>query len=259
MQHFAAFGKVKGRGLVHAAQDGNDGRFFARQHLACFHQPFGKVGGFGFFTRGFFGGERFFAFFQFGLARGQRLFALCQFGFFGFKFGFVHRVLRLRGFGGRFIKVVGGRWVACVGKVRQPLDRRRLRAEKADVAQIGAVGGRVGRVPGRIKGGGALLKTASLQEAGKTLIHLAEVGIEDAVGVVVVERLHPSVGGGVVGRMADNGGSFVQGGLVACGNGTQIVRGGVQDVAVAVGVLAGAEDSDVVHAAIVRARGGGDD
>ena len=163
--------------------------------------------------------------------------------------------------GGGFsrVKIVGGRRVITIGKIRQPLDGGRLRAEKADVAQIGAVGSGVAGMTGRIKGGGALLKTAGLEQAGKTLIHLAEVGVEDAVGVVVVERLHPAVGGRVVGRVADNGGGFVQGGLVALGDGAQIVRGGVQDVAVAVGVLAGAEDSDVVHVAIVRARGGGDD
>ena len=112
---------------------------------------------------------------------------------------------------------------------------------------------------GRIKGGGALLKTAGLEQAGKTLIHLAEVGVEDAVGVVECKGLHPAVSGGVVGGMADDGGRFVQGGLVALGNGAQVVRGGVKDVAVAVCVLAGFEDGDVVHAAIVRARGGGDD
>ena len=99
-RQFAALGKVKGRALVHAAQDGDDGRLFARQHLASLDQALGKVGGFGFFARRFFSGERVFAFFQFGLACGQRLFALGQFGFFGFKFGFVHRgVLRLRGAG----------------------------------------------------------------------------------------------------------------------------------------------------------------
>ena len=127
------------------------------------------------------------------------------------------------------------------------------------MAQIGAVGGGVGRVAGRVEGGGALFEAACLEQAGKTLIHLAEVGVEDAVGVVEGEGLHPAVSGGVIGGMADDGGSFVQGGLVARGDGAQVVRGGVKDVAVTVGVLAGFEDGDSVHAAIVRARGGGDD
>ena len=126
-------------------------------------------------------------------------------------------------------------------------------------AHLGGVGGGVGGVAGRVEGGGALFEAACLEQFGKLRLDLAEIGVEDAVGVVEGEGLHPAVSGGVVGGMADNGGRFVQGGLVALGNGAQVVRGSVQDVAVTVGVLAGFEDGDSVHAAIVRARGGGDD
>ena len=149
----------------------------------------------------------------------------------------------------------GGDTVRCFGKLNhsflgfaelnrpQPLHRRGVRTEKADMAQVVAVRYRIVRMAGRPKGGGYLLVTSGADGLGKTIIHLGELGRQAAA--VGRQLRHPAVGRGVHGRMADDNRRFMQLRVVHFGSALYV---GIRDVPpAAIGTDALATSKNLKH------------
>jgi hypothetical protein len=130
------------------------------------------------------------------------------------------------------------------GELHRPeaLHRRRLRAEKADVAQMPAPGRRVGDGIGPIERGRDLAVAPGVDQGGEAGVEVAQLGDEPAV--LDREALDPAVGRIVVRRVADDDGRLVARRVVARGQLLERTRVEACGRAVGGSEAAGPEDLD---------------
>ena len=122
----------------------------------------------------------------------------------------------------------------------QPFNGRRVRAEKADMAQRPFARCGIGGGVGLVKAGRHLFVAPLAHLLGKGRVHLGKVCQQAAV--LCFQAAYPAVGGRVGFRVADDYRCFVRGRVVGCRRRRQVVGTDGDAPAVVVGVRAGAED-----------------